>query len=172
MKISRYPCIYSLIILFTALMSGCGYHFPGDTLERSAMWKDTTLKIGGDGNKQLPVMAQVLKGKLADRLGISAKNMTASDEGKILHIDLSLPERILILEDANGRSDQYQITITAKPKLTGRDDVPEYPTVKGQTTYHELRASATAQSAKISAQNEALNNLADALVAVLSSKFQ
>jgi outer membrane lipopolysaccharide assembly protein LptE/RlpB len=173
MKKNRYPVIYTLLILVTTFIAGCGgYHFPGDPVERSAIWKGTSLKIDGEGQKKHPILAQILKGKLANRLGISAKNIETSDDGRILHIDLGLPERTLVLEDQSGRADQYQITIQAKPTITGDENNISYPTVRGRTTYYELRASATTQTARNSAQTEALNNLADTLVAVLSSNVK
>ena len=149
-------------------MTSCGYRFPGDPQKHAAMWQGTTLKINGDGKKQYPVLAQKLKVKLANRLGMSDKNST-TNKSTTLIIDLNSPVRTLILEDEDGRADQYQITITAKPTLVGFDKAPSYPTVEGSTTYYELRASATTQTARNSAQTEALQSLSEALIAVITS---
>ena len=161
-----------LLLLIATVLVGCGgYRFPGDPVERNSVWNGYALKIEGEGQKQHPILAQVLKGKLADRLGISAKNSEISDDGAVLHIELGLPRRDLVLEDQNGRADQYKITISAKPTITGIDNSTSYPAVRGVTTYYELRASATTQTARNSAQTEALENLADTLVAVLTSNI-
>ncbi|MBF0359060.1 MAG: hypothetical protein HQL70_10675 [Magnetococcales bacterium] len=169
MKTSRHPAILPLLILAVAVVASCGYHFPGDPGERSAVWQGTTLKIEGAGKKKHPVLAQILKGKLAEKLGISGKN-TSNDSTVTLHIDLGIPARSLLLEDSSGRADQYQITITAKPTITGSDKPKNYPTVSGRTTYYELIGSATTKTARKSAETEALGNLADNLAAVLSSR--
>ncbi|MBF0446404.1 MAG: hypothetical protein HQL68_12530 [Magnetococcales bacterium] len=168
MNKSRNIGVVTLIILTVTLMSSCGYRFPGDPQQHAAIWQGTTLKISGNGKKSNPVLAQRLKVKLANRLGMSDKNST-TNKSTTLIIDLNTPERSLILEDEEGRADQYQITITAKATLIGFAKSPNYPTVKGSTTYYELRGSATTQTARNSAQTEALQSLSEALVAVITS---
>ena len=172
MKKSLQNLLFPLLILGTFVTAGCGYRFPGDPVARAAVWKNTSIKIEGAGKKQHPILAQILKEKLTQKLGISQDSSSATNNSATLHIELKQPERELILEDREGRADQYQITITAKPSISGRQNAPNYPTVSGRTTYYELRASATSQTAKNSAQTEALNSLADALVAVLSSQYR
>jgi outer membrane lipopolysaccharide assembly protein LptE/RlpB len=168
MNKSRYIGVITLLILTATFISSCGYRFPGDPQQHAAMWQGTALKISGKGKKQNPILAQRLKIKLANRLGMSDENSTANKSTTLI-INLNPPQRTLILEDEDGRADQYQITITAKPILIGFDKTPSYPTVKGSTTYYELRASATTQTARNSAQTEALQSLSEALVAVITS---
>ncbi|MBF0380719.1 MAG: hypothetical protein HQL69_06865 [Magnetococcales bacterium] len=168
MKIFRHIWIATLLIATTFFINGCGYRFPGDPQKHAAIWQGTTLKISGEGKKQYPVLAKKLQIKLANRLGMSDKSSDNSKSSTLI-IDLNPPDRTLILEDEDGRADQYRITITAKPILKGFTKAPNYPTVKGSTTYYELRASATTQTARISAQTEALQSLSEALVAVITS---
>ncbi|MBF0195601.1 MAG: hypothetical protein HQL71_13650 [Magnetococcales bacterium] len=168
MNKSRHIRFFTLIIITATFLSSCGYRFPGDPQKHAAMWQGTTLKIEGDGKKHHPVLAQRLKVKLANRLGMSTKN-TTDNKNTTLIIKLNPLDRTLILEDEDGRADQYQITMTAKPTLMGFDKSPKYPTVKGSTTYYELRGSATTQTARNSAEIEALQSLSEALVAVITS---
>lgn len=157
--------------LSVVLLAGCGgYHFPGDPETRTAAWKNTILTIGGDGARQHPVLAQKLKGLLADRLGIPTRTTPPpKDAPSTLGIEFSVPERNLTMESSSGRADQYEIILRATPTLQGTDhQAPRhYPTAMGRASYYELRTSATTQMAQVNAQSEALDNLAYNLIAIL-----
>ena len=159
-----------LLVLLAWLPAACGYHFPGEHLESRKAWRGTVLEVGGEGARNDPRLAHTLRENLIRRLGLDRERSGAADQAT-LRLNLSATERTLLLEDRSGRADQYRVVIAAQPELIGRQGAPGYPLVQGTASYYEPRSGASVQATRIRAENEALNELTDALSAVLAGDF-
>ncbi|MBF0294159.1 MAG: hypothetical protein HQL96_03140 [Magnetococcales bacterium] len=173
---------------------GCGYRFPGErgAETSSGRWAQTVLTVEGVKPKsqhrkdseslalfqeaglqrQDAVLTRILDNILTTRMGPFAQ-ATSAKEARRLRVQLDAVTRDLILEDRSGRANQYRITITARPILeeNGKTIEPGYPLVKGVATYYEPASGTASQAARLRAQTEAMNQLADSLVALLAGDF-
>ncbi|MBF0624419.1 MAG: hypothetical protein HQL82_06385 [Magnetococcales bacterium] len=166
--------------LLAGLLAACGYHFPGDLPERgfSPELRHARIRVEGPGRQSDPLMARVLRQRLEQRLrgadeeaSAMAATTSASPTDKVrLVIVMEPPLRELHLEDRRGQADQYRITIRAQPRLVidGQASTTTFPWVEGKTTYSELRAVTASRATREQAVTDALNQLADALAAVLA----
>lgn len=159
------------------LPTACGYRFPNQPQPNIQTSTDSTLQnsllhITGSGSNDNPRLTFLLREKLQTQLGLN-RHLTQKTEGvPILEIQLQPVERTLLSEDHSGRANQYRIVIRAKPILKGSKNAPLYPLIQASTSYYEPRISASVQATRMRAETEAMERLADALTAVLSSDFQ
>ena len=178
--------LWAVVILLMVGVTACGYRFPGDRSVTAAAWKNTVLRVEGEGARQDPRLAFILGERLNSRLGIPAAR--AEDQGAnqggtpdntksktqgsdVLRIMLDAPRRDLISEDQGGRADQYRVVIQARPVVAGRENAPRFPAIKGTAFYYEPRAGASIQTIRMRAESEALDQLTDGLAAVLAGDF-
>ncbi|MEO5352989.1 MAG: LPS assembly lipoprotein LptE [Magnetococcus sp. XQGC-1] len=159
------------IALLSGLPAGCGYQFSGSALQSDARWNNSTLQIIGPGAEAQPQLAYLLRDHLQARLGLQGA-ATGQEKGKLLKIVLERVERVLITEDRAGRANRYRVTIHAKPIVEGETGAPTFPRLQGTSTYYEPYISTSVQATQKRAETEAMEQLADTLVALLSSRFQ
>lgn len=166
-----------LLVIFFQVTTGCGYRFPADRLTTAehGRWNATVLTVEGvkTGLRSDAVLTRILNENLTVRMGPFAPGRSIDDPRR-LRVRLEAVTRDLILEDSSGRANQYRVTITAQPilELEGKVQVPGYPFVKGVATYYEPSSGTASRAARIRAETEAMNQLADALVAVLAEDFK
>ncbi|MBF0180492.1 MAG: hypothetical protein HQM03_10765 [Magnetococcales bacterium] len=193
MTIRRMAWGLACLALLGGGISGCGYRFPGERGPEagSGRWAQTALTVEGVKStphrkdtealtrfqeaglqRQDAVLTRILDNILTTRMGPFAP-ATSSQEARRLRVQLDAVTRDLILEDRSGRANQYRITITARPILeeNGKAVEPGYPLVKGVATYYEPASGTASQAARLRAQTEAMNQLADSLVALLAGDF-
>ncbi|MBF0126015.1 MAG: hypothetical protein HQM02_02285 [Magnetococcales bacterium] len=167
----------TLWLLVAWMIGGCGYRFPADrnANDQHGRWAQTHLTVEGVKTtlRSDAVLTRILDNILTTRMGPFASS-PALKEARRLRVRLDTVNRDLILEDSSGRANQYRMTITAQPMLEmdGKVTEPGYPSVKGVATYYEPASGTASQAARIRAETEAMNQLADALVAVLAEDFQ
>ncbi|MBF0127678.1 MAG: hypothetical protein HQM02_10765 [Magnetococcales bacterium] len=165
------------LLLCSWLVGGCGYRFPAERTISSehGRWTQTVLTVEGvkSGLRSDAVLTRILDEILVTRMGPFAPARSADDPRR-LRVTLDEVKRDLILEDNSGRANQYRVTITAQPvlELEGKPRVPGYAMVKGMATYYEPASGTASRAARIRAETEAMNQLADSLVAVLAADFQ
>ncbi|MBF0273205.1 MAG: hypothetical protein HQL98_14235 [Magnetococcales bacterium] len=165
-------------VLLLLLVSGCGYRFPADRMsdnQEHGRWGKTVLTVEGvqKGVRADAVLTRLLDEILVTRMGPFATGRSVTDPRR-LRVRLNAITRDLILEDSSGRANQYRVTITARPELEvdGKPQKPGYPLVKGMATYYEPSSGTASRAARMRAETEAMNQLADSLVAVLAEDFQ
>ncbi len=169
--------LLSIGLLLASVITGCGYRFPAErsTTSEHGRWTQTVLTVEGvkTGLRSDAVLTRILNQNLTTRMGPFAPSHSSKDP-KRLKVRLDAVNRDLILEDSTGRANQYRVTITAQPTLeiNGKAQTPNYPTVKGVATYYEPTSGTASRAARIRAETEAMNQLADALVAILADNFQ
>ncbi|MBF0177048.1 MAG: hypothetical protein HQL63_09410 [Magnetococcales bacterium] len=164
----------SAVLLLTSFLGGCGYHFSEGSSGSSAAWRHTHVRVEGPGARNDPLLARALRQNLENRLGLAFPDAGRADDGKNtekreLVIHLELAERSMHLEDRTGLADQYQISLRAQPQLMvgGTPAKPGFPQVKGVVIYNELRTVTASQAARDQAALEAMNQLAEEMMAVL-----
>lgn len=166
------PCI----MLLTGFLAGCGgYHFPGSQVQAHPLLQESLLKISGKGAKANPQITFLLRDRLQTRLGLTGQARPTADGGKkqrILKIILEPMAHALVAEDRAGRADQYRVTVRAQPFVEGGEDVPTFPVVQGTASYYEAYVSTSVQATRKRAEAEAMERLADTLVAILSGEFE
>ncbi|MBF0418268.1 MAG: hypothetical protein HQL86_08475 [Magnetococcales bacterium] len=173
----------SAALLTLALLAGCGYRFPGDVVtSEQGRWTQTVLIVEDVTqikdklkvkSRSDAVLTRILHENLNTRMGPFA-TVSSAEVSKRLRVQLEAVNRDLVLEDSSGRANQYRVQITAHPilEMDGKPLVPGYPAVKGSATYHEPSSGTASHAARIRAETEAMNQLADALVALLAEDFQ
>lgn len=171
-----WPCFVLLAGLLSGLLAGCGYYFPGGHTQAKDTWKNCVLRITGEGTDTNSQLKFLLRDRLQTRLGLSGQEPqvgeSSQDKVVILKIELEPVVHSLVAEDRYGRADQYRITVRARPIVEGRQGAPTYPVVLASATYYEPYVSTSVQATRKRAEAEALERLADSLVAILSSDFQ
>ncbi|MBF0370183.1 MAG: hypothetical protein HQL52_12070 [Magnetococcales bacterium] len=159
------PVLFFATLLLVATLSACGYRFPGEAPVSGI----SGVQVGGAGSDSAPLLARQLKRKLERRLRLSA-TQPGDTEGAILHLNLEMPDQSVIVQEQSGRADQYRVTLRAQPRLASekKSGKNHFPVVSGTATFYDLSAGTTSRAAQIQAQSEALDQLADAVVAVVS----
>ena len=158
------------LLLLAWLPAACGYHFPGSRTQTDGRWQNSTVQIIGSGATQDPPLAFVLQERLRARLGFNGPS-GSQEQSTRLKIILEPPQRALITEDRAGRGNLFQITIRAQPVAEEGAGLPRYPNVRGTATYYEPYISTSVQATQQRAKTEAMEQLADTLVALLSAPF-
>ncbi|MBF0182910.1 MAG: hypothetical protein HQM06_00770 [Magnetococcales bacterium] len=161
----------SLLLLVLFLLAGCGYRFPGADAQPDGRWRNSTLQISGKGAEQNPQLVYFLRERLQTHLGLQG---AAAGQEKVSTIKLSLGlvERALVTEDQAGRANLVRISISARLNIEGVADAPAFPSVvTGTTTYYEPFISTAVQATRKRAETEAVEQLADTLIALLSSSW-
>ncbi|MEO5363652.1 MAG: LPS assembly lipoprotein LptE [Magnetococcus sp. DMHC-8] len=159
------------IALLACLSAACGYHFPGDQTRTDERWKNATLQIVGKGADDKPQLAFFLRDRLQARLGLQGPG-DGQPPGKTLKITLTPVRRALLTEDRSGRANLYQVAIQAHLTVAGEPGLPTYPVVQGAATYYEPYISTSVQATQRRAETEAMEQLADTLVALLGNSWQ
>ncbi|MBF0622030.1 MAG: hypothetical protein HQL54_08895 [Magnetococcales bacterium] len=163
--------ILLIFALLMTLFSACGYRFPGDEHTKTLIpeMQDAVIHVEGVGAKEHPVLGRLLLVKLKDRLNLRRSRASIAKPPH-LHVSLQRPERVLSLEDREGRADQYQVTLTANAVLKFPDDRKPmvFSEVQAQTSYYELREATFTQASREQARMEALEELAGSLEAILT----
>ena len=167
---SRRTLLLALALL-AWLPTGCGYQFPGSAIQSDDRWKNSTLHVTGPGAEAQPQLAFLLRDHLQTRLGLHGP-ASGQEKGVVLKIVLEPVERTLITEDRSGRANRYRLTIHARPIVEGDKNAPTFPRIQGVSTYYEPYISTSVQATQKRAETEAMEQLADTLVALLSSRFQ
>ncbi|MBF0163324.1 MAG: hypothetical protein HQL97_13055 [Magnetococcales bacterium] len=174
-------------LLALSLLAGCGYRFPGERLSSAepGRWTKTVLVV--EDVSQLKerdkikvksradaVLTRILHENLSTRMGPFASGSSSAEGSKRLRVQLEAVNRDLVLEDSSGRANQYRVMFTAHPilEVDGKPQEPGYPAVKGAATYYEPSSGTASHAARMRAETEAMNQLADALVALLAEDFQ
>ncbi|WP_420906543.1 hypothetical protein [Candidatus Magnetaquiglobus chichijimensis] len=174
-------------LLALSLLAGCGYRFPGERLANTEQgrWTRTVLVVEDVSpakdkeklkvkSRSDAVLTRILHENLTTRMGPFAAGSSSAEGSKRLRVQLDAVSRDLVLEDSSGRANQYRVMITAHPVLEvdGKPSEPGYPSVKGVATYYEPSSGTASHAARMRAETEAMNQLADALVALLAEDFQ
>ena len=167
----RRPALGLGSLLLAGLLAACGYRFPGDLAETDGRWKNATVQIAGKGAEARPQLAYFLRDRLQARLGLNGPT-AGQEKAVVLKIILEPVRRALITEDSTGRANLYGVTVSARLVVEGEKGLPTYPTVRGAATYYEPTISTSVQATQKRAETEAMEQLADTLVALLSSSFQ
>ena len=167
---SNHSLLSSLFVLVW-MLTACGYRFPTSTVQVDTPLKNSLLQITGEGTLNNPQLTFVLRDRLQTRLGLLTQSSGASTEGKstVLNIVLEPMIHTLVAEDSTGRSDQYRVTVRARPVVEGGKDRPSYPIVVGAASYYEPYISTSVPATRKRAEAEAMERLADTLVAILRS---
>lgn len=158
------------LLLLASLLTACGYAFPGSQTQVHDRWKNGRVQVLGQGAEQNPPLAFVLRDRLQARLGLQGGG-DGQKEGLLLKILLQPMQRTLVTEDHAGRANLFRITLQAKPVVEGNTELPSYPTVQGTATYYEPFVSTSVQATQTRAEREAMEQLANTLVAVLNTPF-
>ena len=174
MKFQRQRCSLLCLTLLTGLLAGCGYHFPGSRVQVDDSLKNSTLKITGKGATASPQLTFLLRDTLRTRLGLTGEKTKNGKKKQttVLRIVLEPMKHTLVAEDRSGRANQYRVTVRAKPIVVGLQNGPTYASVQGVASYYEPIISTSVQATRNRAEEEALEQLAATLVAVLSGGFQ
>lgn len=153
------------------LLGACGYHFPGQA--KLALPEGVTraeIQMAGEGVKAHPALTRRLKNRLDRRL-----EGTGDGAGKsaILRIDLKKMTRRVQIEDSEGRVSQYRLEAQARPVLLVDGEASEltFGEASGEATWFESRESSQNHAARLQAEREAMDQLADALMDTLSASF-
>ncbi|MBF0213726.1 MAG: hypothetical protein HQM00_09215 [Magnetococcales bacterium] len=157
-------------------LAGCGYRFPAERVAvHQGHWNKTVLTVEGvpGGVRGDAVLTRMLDEILVTRMGPFAPARSAEDPRR-LRVQMEAVNRDLILEDSAGRANQYRVTITARPvlELSGKAQEPAYPLVKGMATYYEPSSGTASRASRLRAETEAMDQLADALIALLAEDFK
>ncbi|MEO5339220.1 MAG: LPS assembly lipoprotein LptE [Magnetococcus sp. MYC-9] len=163
--------LMSLFVALAWLPAACGYHFPGSTPQTESRWQNATLHIVGKGAEQKPQLTFMLRDRLQARLGFNGA-VGGTSPGLVVKLFLDPMERSLITEDRAGRANLFRMTLRARPVAEGEKGLPAYPVVHGTASYYEPYISTSVQATQQRAETEAMEQLADTLVAVLSTPFQ
>jgi outer membrane lipopolysaccharide assembly protein LptE/RlpB len=155
------------------LLGACGYRFPGqDPVKTAALpeLENAVVQVEGPGTKERPLLARTLKHKMESRLGLPGRAGSGSGDTAVLRLEMASVARQLKLEDREGRADQYEITIAAQPTLLvdGKEHPTKLPRTKGVSTYYELHEAVPSRTTRYRAEEEAIDDLVDALIAVLT----
>lgn len=164
------PCF----VLLAGLLSACGYYFPGSSTQAGNIWKDSVLRVTGVGVENNPQLIFLLRDRLKTRLGLRGQEPKVGSQEKkiILKVLLEPVVHSLVAEDRSGRADQYRVTARAQLFVEGRENMLNYPVIRGTASYYEPHISTSVYTTRKRAEAEALERLADSLVAILSSGFQ
>ncbi|MBF0310607.1 MAG: hypothetical protein HQL56_13865 [Magnetococcales bacterium] len=152
-------------LLFTALplVSGCGYRFPGEGgTAATGGGTYSSIRVTGEGAKLHPALAHRLQRELIRRLGGSL------DEGRILRVEMEPVNRAGRLENSSGKIRQYQISVRAKP-FQEKAEPGKWPSMEGRATCYEMDTIQASLSARQQAEQDAVDQLADSLAALLAS---
>ncbi|MBF0463002.1 MAG: hypothetical protein HQL87_16655 [Magnetococcales bacterium] len=160
-----------ILVLLAWLPAACGYRFPGDMAETDGRWQHATVQITGKGATDKPQLAFALRDRLQARLGFNGP-VGGQEKRVVLKIILEPVQRSLLTVDSAGLANLFQITIHAKPMVEGDKSLPTYPAVHGTATYYEPVISTSVQATQRRAETEAMEQLTDTLIALLSSSFQ
>lgn len=172
MKQHRNTLFMVLTVCVTWFLAGCGYHFPGSQVSLTKEWQNSVVQVTGDGVKANPQWGYMLRDKIESRLGISGGGAGQGDEQvTTLNIILEPQEHTLVVEDRYGRGDQYRVFFRAKPVIEGVKGAPTYAMVESSATYYEPSVSTYVHATRRRAESEALQQLADSLVAILGGEF-
>lgn len=159
------------LALLACWPAGCGYQLAGSPTQADNRWHKSTLHVTGAGAEAHPQLAFLLRDHLQARLGFNGPT-GGQEKTTVLKIVLERVERSLVTEDRTGRANRFRLTIRAKPIVEGDKSAPRYPHVQGVSTYYEPYISTSVQATQKRAETEAMEQLADTLVALLSSPFQ
>ena len=161
----------SSTLVLVWMLTGCGYRFPSSTVQVDTPLKNSLLQITGEGAHSNPQLTFMLRDRLQTRLGLREKDSgSRNGEGStILNIVLGAFSHTLVAEDSTGRSDQYRVMVRAQPIIKGGQDIPSYPVVESSASYYEPHISTSVPATRKRAEAEAMERLADTLVAILSS---
>ncbi|OSM00139.1 LPS assembly lipoprotein LptE [Magnetofaba australis] len=161
------------LVLLTLPLAGCfGYHFPGSPSARLPEdLQGAVARIAGPGATAHPRLARQLQERIINRLGLPWSRSDGNN--LILTIHMEPLQRDLRLENQAGRADHYRVTASAHAALAQPGAAPSktWPSVRGSATYYELNVATANQVAREQAENEAMDQLADALVAMLSTRL-
>nr|CRH07190.1 Conserved protein of unknown function [Candidatus Magnetococcus massalia] len=151
------------------LLAGCnGYHFTympefgGDPLPPAKV------KVIGVGAQEQPRLARLLEEQMQMRMGGNEVRQ-AKASTTVLEVLLQPLKRTLRLQEKSGRSDQYRITVTARPVwlMHGKIANPTLPKVEARVNYYEMEAATTNQEAQDRAREEVINQLVENLTTIL-----
>jgi hypothetical protein len=171
------------IIMAGMVLAGCGYHVPGETDHPVALASDGGVRargmprvvVDGEGATAHPLLARMLRDALVDRLRptVASRSHTAADTEEVppvtVRVLLRLPDRTVQVQEKRRGTNQYRITLRARPLLMvhGTPQQPELPEVTGWATYYGMRVPTSSQASQAQAEVEAMHRLADSLAALL-----
>ncbi|HAT49767.1 MAG: hypothetical protein HQL07_16170 [Nitrospirae bacterium] len=156
-----------LCTLLVLSLGGCGYRFSGDTRPLGTHWSHVAIKMEGPGVDQNPVLAQQLKDRIRSRLAIASDAANAPQS--TLRVQMQPTSRQRILEDSSGRSDQFELVIQVHLVLEEGAQLKHFPAIKGAANYYEPKAGASTDAIRVKAEQEALDQVVESLVAFLST---
>ncbi|MBF0590374.1 MAG: hypothetical protein HQL53_14730 [Magnetococcales bacterium] len=174
MSINRWSrFIISMLAVAALTLSACGYRFPGEKPAVPSGFENASVRIVGQGKSTDPLLARMLRERLETRLGVGQGAVSSdADAGALIRVEMEPVNKVLILEDRQGRAKQYQVIVQAQPTLVpGNDATPpvKYASVNGEASYFELRSVTASRTSQYQAEQEALDQLVDALVALIAA---
>lgn len=152
-------------------LAGCGYHFPGDAPTTTLKWQQATIQVESTDRFNDPAMAEKLRNLLNHKLGVTGRE---SSGGHRLQVQLFNRTDQVVTVSRAGKTGKNQLMIEALPILI-RDGTPVKPPltrVMGSAFYEEGPLSPLQiRSNRVSAEAEAMERLADALVALVTTEL-
>ncbi|WP_193771249.1 LPS assembly lipoprotein LptE [Candidatus Magnetaquicoccus inordinatus] len=161
-----------LLILALLFLPACGYRLPGSAVEQAeSRWQNSSLQISGKGAEQNPQLVYFLRERLQARLGLQGA-VSGQEKETTVKITLSTIERALVTEDRSGRANLFRISVNARLHIEGDSQAPKFPSaIHGSATYYEPFISTAVQATRKRAETEAVEQLADTLITLLSSTW-
>jgi outer membrane lipopolysaccharide assembly protein LptE/RlpB len=160
-----------LLCLTLVALAGCGYRLPGADAQPDGRWKNSTLQITGKGAEQSPALVYLLRERLQAHLGLQGAQ-AGQEKTSTITLNLSTIERTLVTEDRTGRANLFRMTVSARLSIEGDARAGKFPSaIHGSTTYYEPFISTAVQSTRKRAETEAVEQMADTLITLLSSSW-